>query len=88
MASFDIDNYTGQLKTATVLDFETKSSYSLTVSVRDGKDANGAADTVEDDSIDVTITVTDANDPPAFTTETGARTIDENTGAGENIGEP
>ena len=88
VSSFNIDNYTGQLKTATVLDFETKSTYSLTVSVRDSKDADGAADTVEDDSIDVTITVTDANDPPAFPTETGARSVAENTGAGENIGEP
>ena len=86
VASFDIDNYTGQLKTATELDFETKSSYSLTVSVRDSKDGDGAADTVEDDSIDVTITVTDANDPPAFAAATGARTVAENMGAGENIG--
>ena len=36
--SFSIDQYSGQLKTAAVLDFESKTSYSLTVSVTDGRE--------------------------------------------------
>ena len=56
--SFSIDASTGQLKTGAALDFETKSSYSVTVGVSDSKDSSGNADTVVDDTIDVTITVT------------------------------
>ena len=37
--SFDIDITSGQLQTKASLDFETKDSYSVTVSVSDGKDA-------------------------------------------------
>ena len=48
----------GQLRTKDALDYETKSSYSVTVSVRDNKDADGNADTATDDTITVTITVT------------------------------
>ena len=47
---------TGQLLTQAALDFETKSSYAVTVSVSDG---NGGTD-----SIDVTITVTDVDEQP------------------------
>ena len=57
-SSFSIDASTGQLKTGAALDFETKSSYSVTVGVSDSKDSSGNADTVVDDTIDVTITVT------------------------------
>ncbi len=58
-ASFAIDNSTGQLKTWDPLNYEAKSSYSATVSVTDGKDASGNNDASVDDTIDVTITVTD-----------------------------
>ena len=53
MASFAIVSTSGQLQTRAALDFETKSSYAVTVSVSDG---NGGSD-----SIGVTITVTDVN---------------------------
>ena len=61
-ASFTIDGATGQLKTRDPLDYETKASYSVTVSVSDGKDIDGNADTVVDNTIDVTITVTDLDE--------------------------
>ena len=58
-AEFEIDSTSGQIKlaTGTTLDFETESSYSVVVSVRDSKDAYDAANTDTDDIIDVTITV-------------------------------
>ena len=43
-ANFDIDS-SGQIKTKTVFDYETDTkSYSVTVSVHDGKDINGDAE--------------------------------------------
>ncbi len=56
-ASFDIATSTGQLLTKAALDSD---SYSLTVSVSDGKDADGNVDTTTDDTIDVTISVESA----------------------------
>ena len=56
-ASFAIDSTSGQLQTSAALDFETTSSYAVTVSVSDG---NGGSD-----SIGVTITVTDMDEKPA-----------------------
>ena len=61
-ASFDIIAESGQLKTKDPLNYEAKASYSVTVSVSDGKDANHNADTTVDDSIDVTITITDEDE--------------------------
>ena len=78
----------GQLQTKSALDFETKASYTVTVSVRDSEDANGAADTATDDEITVTITVTDVNEAPAFPAAEDGRTIPEHSAAGENIGDP
>ena len=45
-AAFEIDSTSGQLKvaTGTTLDYDTKSSYSVTVSVRDSKDDYDASD--------------------------------------------
>ena len=61
-ASFTIDESDGQLKTFDPLDHETKASYSVTVSVSDGKDIDDNNDTVIDNTIDVTITVTDQDE--------------------------
>ena len=85
-SSFSIVSTSGQLQTSAALDYETKKSYSVTVSVSDG---NGGTD-----SIDVTINVTDvnetpvsANNAPAFTEDTSTtRSIAENTTSGTNIG--
>ena len=80
-AVFGIDTSNGQLKTKAALDHEDTDSYSVTVTVRD---AAGLTAT-----IDVTITVHDVNEPPEFpSTETGARTIPENTQADQPIGGP
>ena len=76
---FSIDNSNGQLQTSNSLDYETKSSYSVTVTV---SDVNGGSDTIT-----VTINITDANDAPVFADGVSAsRTIPENTGANINIG--
>ena len=56
-ASFAIDSATGQLMTLAALDYETKASYSVTVTATD---PDGLSD-----SIDVTITVTDVDEPAA-----------------------
>ena len=84
---FAIDSSNGQLKTKAALDKETTDTYTVTVSVRDNRDANGDADTANDASIDVTINVTDVNEPPAFpSTETGIRNVTEGTTANHDIG--
>ncbi len=77
-ASFSIDRTTGQLKTKAALDYETKTSYSITVAVSDGYGGS--------DSIPVTITVTNVNEAPNFATSTATRSIAENTTANTNIG--
>ena len=87
-ASFDIDA-DGQLRTKAALDYETTPSYTVTVSVRDSKDSNSEADEVTDDTIRVTILVANLNEEPEFpSSETGMRSVDENTPAGEDIGAP
>ena len=59
--SFGIDDSTGQISVPaeTSLDFVTKSSYAVTVTATDPSD--------ESDSVDVTITVMDVNEPPDVT---------------------
>ena len=78
--SFEIDGTSGQLQTFADLDYETKSSYSVTVLVSDN---NGGSD-----SIDVTINVTNVNEAPSFASRTAKRSVPENTASGENIGDP
>ena len=62
--SFDIVDDSGQLKTRAALNHEDEDSYSITVSVHDGKDLDGNTDLTADDTIDVTVTVTDVDEPP------------------------
>ena len=80
--SFDIDSASGQIQTkpGVTYDHETKSSYSVTVKA---DDKNGGTAT-----IDVTITVTDVDEPPEFDSATATREVPENTEAGGNIGAP
>ena len=78
VASFGIVSTSGQLQTKASLDYETKASYEVTVSVSDGKADDGTADTAVDDTITVTVTVTDvdteAPGKPAAPTVTAAST--------------
>ena len=84
--SFRIVSTSGQLRTSAVLDYETKSTYAVTVGVSDG---NGGSDTIA-----VTINVTDVpeqpssdNTPPVFSDGTSTtRSIAENTATGTAIG--
>ena len=78
--SFSIVSTSGQLQPKAALDYETKSSYEMTVGVSDGN--GGTA------SITVTINITNVNEAPAFTTETTTRYVVENASAGRNIGAP
>jgi Leucine-rich repeat (LRR) protein len=82
-AAFEIDNTTGQLKTRATLDYETKATYTVTITASDGSLT---------DTITVTINVTDidedpSNRAPVFTEGASTtRTIAENTAAGIHIG--
>ena len=83
-SSFRIVSTSGQLQTSAALDYESKPSYSVSVSVSDGSGGR--------DSIAVTINVTDvdetpANSAPTFTEGTSTtRSVAENTRSGTNIG--
>ena len=68
-ASFSIGSTTGQLQTRAALDYETKTSYTVTVTVSDD---NGGSD-----SITVTINITDVNESP--TTTPGTPTLTAST---------
>ena len=79
-ASFGINSTTGQLRTRAALDYETKRSYTVTVTVSDGTLI---------DTIAVTIIVTNVveNTAPVFTEGTSTtRSVAENTATGVNIG--
>ena len=80
--SFDIDSASGQIQTKSgvTYDHESKSSYSVTVKADDNNGGTAA--------IDVTIIVTDVDEPPEFDSATATREVPENTEAGENIGDP
>ena len=78
-AAFSIVSTSGQLQTSAALDYETKSSYTVTVSVSDGNSGT--------DSITVTINITNVNEAPVFSEGSSTtRSIAENTAAGTNIG--
>ena len=82
-ASFRI-NATGQLQTFAALDYETKDSYSVIVSVHDG-----VPDTTVDATLAVTINVTDVDETPSFAANAiTTLTVAENSPAGTNIGAP
>ena len=75
MDSFTIVASTGQIRTKDALDFETKSSYSVTVEVHDGKDGTGATSTTIDDTQNVTITVGNLEEQGTVTLNSETATI-------------
>ena len=79
-ASFYIINATGQLQTKDALDHETKDSYTVMVTATDAAGLSAA--------ITVTINVADVEENPEFPDATTTRSVDENTVAGEDIGDP
>ena len=60
-ASFGIDSGTGQLSTSAALDYETKDTYSVVVKATDPDGLSG--------TIDVTINVTDVDEPVPMTVQ-------------------
>ena len=78
-AFFDIDSG-GQLLTEAGLDHEARSSYSVNVSVSDGKASDGTASTSTDSTITVTITVEDVDEPPLIVGETSIEFAENGTG--------
>ena len=72
-ASFDIHLDTGQLMTLAALDYETKATYSVTVTA---SDSGGLSDT-----IDVTITVTGVDETPVITGDAALNYAENGTAA-------
>ena len=60
--SFDIDETTGQLRTKAPLGYESKSVYSVTVTVHDGEDAHGDSDHSSDATLAAVIIVLDVDE--------------------------
>ena len=58
---------THHFKNVRLLDYETKPSYSVEVSVRDSKAADGTGDSAADDTITVTVTITNADEAETVT---------------------
>ena len=81
-AFFDVVASSGQLRTKAALNHESRDSYSFTMSVTDGKDVHGYADTTIDATITVTVTVDDVDEPPVITGVTTIADYDEN-GSGD-----
>ena len=73
--SFTIVASTGQIRVKDDLDFETRSSYSVTVEVHDGRDGSGASSTAIDDMQDVTITVENVEEPGTVTLTSETQSI-------------
>ena len=59
---FSFDPATAQLRVAETLDYETTTTYTIKVQVKDGQDGSGNSDTAVDATIDVTITVEDLDE--------------------------
>ena len=80
LAGTDANSFTpvassGQLRTKGALNHEVKSTYTVTVRVNDGKNSSGGSSTANDDSITVTITVTDVNEAPVVDTNIAGQTL-------------
>ena len=88
---FALNASTGEIvaKPGATVDFESKSSYSLTVSVTDGEDASGSteSDPTTDDTAHVSIRVTNIDEPGSISLSTtdpqdGPQCDSQNFGSG------
>ena len=70
-AAFDVDGATGQLQVGAALDHETNGSYTVTVQASDGKSVAFE---------DVTVTVTDVNEPPSLSGDADPVVADSGAG--------
>ena len=85
-AAFDIDNISGQLKTKAAYNYNTKTSYTVTVTVSDGS-------LIDEITVTMSVISTEAETPtnsrPSFVDGSHTnRTVPENTAKGINIGKP
>ena len=81
-ASFAIDAASGQLMTVDELDYETKSSYTVTVMASDGE-------LYAEITVTVAVSVDNVNEAPVFDEgDLADRDVDENTEAGMAFGDP
>ena len=81
---FSLDTSTGQIsvKATAAIDFETRAAYKVTYRVSDGKNAAGGSDPAVDDTLVLTINVSDVNEAPSFSANSVSRTVEENTASG------
>ena len=85
-AAFEIDSTSGQLKTKTSHNYNTKTSYRVTVTVSDGSLIDEITVAI---NVISTETETPTNSTPSFTDGSHTnRTVAENTVKGVNIGKP
>ena len=91
---FQVDSSDGQIKVKALLDHESAldsdgdNRYEFRLWVSDRKDAEGAANSSVDDSIDVTVGVINLNESPKFDTGAIELEVDENTETNTDIGSP
>ena len=92
--AFDVMSGEISVGAATALDYESPSDsdgdniYELVVHVTDGQDEDGNPDDSPDAEIEVTITVSDVNEPPGFEVLYVWFEVEENTAALTNVGDP
>ena len=80
-AFFTIDSADGQLSTNAEFDFESRSVYEVIVSVTDGKSSRDQPNDDEDDFIEVTIEIRNADEPGVVTLSTTAPFINSGIAA-------
>ena len=82
---FSLDTATGQIsvKATAAIDYETRNTYKVAYQVTDNKNSAGSVDTAVDDTLVLTINVTNANEAPVFAADSVSRTVEENTTIGQ-----
>ena len=80
-----MDAATGQISVGAgaAIDYETRSTYKVAYQVTDNKNAAGGNDPAVDDTLVLTINVTDENEAPVFAADSVSRTVTENTTTGD-----